>query len=630
MAILPNRRGGFGRQILAGAGCALLLCLLRASAALEPNCAAQGIGAFKGFKVAQPFPAPHEKQTKSLLEGGLATPARGGYVLSEGVTLRVFSESNTVQLVVRSRECFYNSSNHTVHSAGPLQMQTADGKFSIEGKGFYWEQTNSSLFISNQVHTVIMADLFQASVTNRSPTAGPDTGPLSIWSEHFAYDGISGQGVWSQNVRVSGTNLDLTSALLTANVPMKERQVRSLLAQTNVVIDYHGLHGTGGQLTYAPDTGLIRLWDQATWKAEQREGSGDELIIDRSNQVFQVNGHAWLNLTNQSIGETGLLSFSNSPPQNQSKTIPRWVEITCPRYEIRTNSAFFQDQVLLQEHWNGAVRGRMTCGTMKAVFVGTNELDQIIADRKVVITEGDKEVVKRFTGGHAVYTHTNATLELTQNPEWQAGARCGKGELVRLDTQSNELLARGNAWLRLPANELASQFASTNHAVAPGPSKGATNQVADIYCQEYTLGGTQSVFRGGVYATHPEMNWSCEQMIVKTPPGGMTNVFSDGNVVFDLLTGEGKMHGTADKAVYSFGELAGATNGPRAINEVRLIGTPAVLTNFTKHQFFEDTILVWDRERNKLIPAGGHYRMQGWAPALPTNTFQLPNQKRKK
>ena len=240
---------------------------------------------------------------------------RGGALLSNGVTLRTFTETNTLQIVVRAQECFYDSTNRSVNSAGPLQMQTADGKFSIEGVGFYWQQTNSSLFISNKVHTLIQAELFQGPATNQNQAAGgADTGPLTIWSDQFSYNGTNGLGIWREHVRVTGTNLALSSALLTAKVPMEQRRVLSLLAETNVVIDYNGLHGTGARLNYAPDTGLIRLLDHATWTAERREGSGDELIIDHSNQVFQVNGHAWLKLPGQSIGNLDFFPFPTRPP----------------------------------------------------------------------------------------------------------------------------------------------------------------------------------------------------------------------------------------------------------------------------------------------------------------------------
>jgi lipopolysaccharide export system protein LptA len=600
------------------------------SAVFATTLPAQTFGVTKGFKAAEPYGPPYEKQIKSFLESGKALMVPGGAMLSDGVTLHTFTESNTLQLVVKAEHCFYNSTNHAVNSAGPLQMQTADGKFSIEGEGFYWQPTNSSLVISNKVHTLIQADLLQSSPTNRNDgTKEADNGPLSILSDRFNYDGISGHGIWRDNVRVNGTNLALKSAMLTAEVPAGEtnRQVRSLDAEGDVIVDYKNLqgagdalHATGKHFNYAPDTGLVRLSGGATWQADQREGRGEELVIDRTNHIFQVNTNAWLRLPGQSAGEPGFLSSSN-PGKQASPSGQSRIEIACDRYEIRTNEATFRDRVRLEDRQDGAVRGWMTCRHMTATFGNTNDLQTIIADKDVIIEQGDK----RFTGGRAFYTQTNTTLEMTQNPTWRSGARDGKGEVIRLNTQRNEMTVCGKASLRLPATELAGQIPTTNRVATVRPAKAGTNQIAEIFCEQYTLRTNTSVFRGGVYATHPEMNWSCEQLTVELSTTGTTNLVAVGNVGFDFLTTKGKVHGTGDKAVYSFGTLRAFTNGLQLIDEMKLTGAPAVLTS--TNRTVRNPVVIWDRAMDKLTLPGGEYEIQGSGPAISTNTFLLPNTK---
>jgi lipopolysaccharide export system protein LptA len=599
------------------------------------GCPGQNIGSkvtikpIKGFKVAEPFPPPHETQTKFQIQGGKAFPQPGGKtLLSEGVILRTFTETNTPQLVVECQECVYDSAKREVNSSGAIHMRTADGKFRIEGIGFLFEQTNSSLFISNNVHTLIdSASLPRGSNAVTSP-ADPESGPLVIDSSQFEYDGPSGRGEWRNHVQVTGTNLVLTSETLTSELPTKsaaldQRQVRSLLAETNVDVLYHGLHATGGRLTYAPESGLIRLVSQVQWQADQRHGNGDELILDRSNQVFQVNGHAALYLPGQTLGAGGLLSHSNAAEGTSTNSVKRTVQILCDHYEIRTNWAFFAGQVQLNEQVNQTNRGKMTCEkAMTVTFSGTNELQTLTAEKKVVIEEGDKTV----TGGRAFYTHTNTTLEVTDQPRWRDGSRSGKGDLLRLNTQRNEMLVQGTASLTLPANELAGQFSSLTIATnSPARTSTGTNQFAQIFCEQYLLRPEKSVFQGGVYATHPEMNLTCENLAILVPNAGVTNLVAHQNVVFDLMTTKDKVHGTGDQAVYSFGLLTTATNGLRAINELRLTGTPAVLvtTNMTSRN---DTI-IWDRNRDKLLFPGGDYSIQGMGPAIDTNIFMLPKKK---
>ena len=600
---------------------------------------AQTFGAVKGFKVAEPFPSPHEKQTKSLLQGGNAVFVPGGAMLSDGVLLQTFSETNTPQMIVRAEHCFYNSTNHTVNSAGPLHMQTADGRFILEGEGFYWQQTNSSLIVSNNVHTTIEAGLFQPAVTNRTTSSTSATnGPLFIRSEKFSYDGTSGRALWRENVQVSGTNqvggtnLALSSATLTAEVPLDQRQVRSLLAEKQVIADYNGVHATGERFNYDPQTGLLRILQDGTWQIGQRQGGGNELVIDPTNRVLQAKGKAWLKLAGQGVADSGLLGFSNSPAREVATNIQRWVDIECNNYEIRTNIATFHESVRLEEHLDQSVRSRMSCQFMTATFGTSNELQTMVADKKVLIEQTDNQEVKRFTGGHAVYTHTNTTLVMTQNPTWRAGTREGKGDRLQLNTRESELLVSGNASLRLPAGELAGQLSPTNRVGQVRSGSTSTNQVAEIYCREYRLRPESSVFLGGVYVTHPEMNWSCEKLTVQVPAPGLTNLVALGGVAFDLTTQkEGTVHGTSDHADYYFGTFDTMTNGQRAINELHLTGVPASLTNVTKAIGVQDHIIIWDRLTDKAILPGGEYKIQGTGPAVnTTNTLLLPKKKQAK
>src|SRR6266851_322267 len=100
------------------------------------------------------------------------------------------------------------------------------------------------------------------------------------------------------------------------------------------------------------------------------------------------------------------------------------------------------------------MRGKMGCSLMTLTFASSNELQTLCAE-------------------------TNVVLELTEDPTWQAGAKAGKGDLLRVNTQLNEMLVRGNASMRLPADEFASNLtpASPGQKIKP-PSKPGTNQFA--------------------------------------------------------------------------------------------------------------------------------------------------------
>src|SRR5439155_121212 len=260
------------------------------------------------------------------------------------------------ELQVEAPQCVYDSQAHSASSPGRLRVQSGDGKLSIEGEGFLWRQTNSSLFISNQVHTFVQPALLQqaSSETNAQrqqphqiSSASPPTAPLSrfrpqreggvggeaqiinnldIFSDQFSYTADSGLGIYRGHVRASGlrraegppamqagTNqLSLTAGLLTIVVPMAERELRNMVAEENVVMDYEGVQATGQRMRYDAETDLAQISGppQPTWRAGQREGQGDELLIDRTNKIFRATGHARLKMSGQSAGTTGFLAQS--------------------------------------------------------------------------------------------------------------------------------------------------------------------------------------------------------------------------------------------------------------------------------------------------------------------------------
>ena len=90
-------------------------------------------------------------------------------------------------------------------------------------------------------------------------------------------------------------------------------------------------------------------------------------------------------------------------------------------------------------------------------------------------------------------------------------------------------------------------------------------------------------------------------------------------------TQKGKVHGTGDDAVYTFGLLSTVTNGNLSINELRLTGNPAMLSN--SNGTFQNHIVIWDRAKDKLTLPGGDYKIQGSAKTAGTNKFLLPKTK---
>jgi lipopolysaccharide export system protein LptA len=629
--------------------------------ALIPDAArSQKVVEAKGVKIPEYYEPPHERQLKSLLEGAKVQPQANGQNMVSEAKYRTWREDGEPLIIIEAPQCLHDSGQRTVSSAGPLRAQTADGMFSIEGEGFLWLQTNSSLFISNHVHTIVHADLLGARPANPRTNLTPrEAKGLEIFSDQFEGQfavrpdlGTNfGLGIYRGDVGVIGTNVALTAGMVTVQVPMRDLQrpagLQRVTAEQNVILDYEELQARqdvqvkGDRANYATDTGLARITGHPTWRTEQRDGGGEELIVDRTNRLLRALGEAYLNLAGQGLGGVDFLPRRSSAPAGALSATNRSVEIRCDNYDLRselgTNTAIFRRDVRVTERTGDQLRAKLNCGLMRATFAGTNELQRMVAEENVIIEQGDEQ----FTGGGAIYNGAESVLELTDQPAWRAGLREGKGDLLLANTKENEMIVRGHASMRLPAEELgqtAGERVRSPKSKVQSPQsrvqspeleaqRPGTNRFAEIFAEEYRIKPQEIVFRGKVRMDHPRMQCDCEKLTARAVESGekVQRIVAERDVVFDLIQENArkarvndrpqKVHGTGDKAVYSYGITAGATN-----EVVELTGNPAMLQ--TTNCAFQNPIIILDCAHDKVV-APGRYQIQGTATAVGSNAFRL-------
>ena len=107
------------------------------------------------FTSVEYYPAPNQQQMKSRLSGTEAQPLPGGLLAIKQLKLEMFKPDGQPEIIVNAPRCVYNQLDGTASSPGLLEVQTGDGKVRVKGEGFLWRQSDSFLYISNQVHTVI-------------------------------------------------------------------------------------------------------------------------------------------------------------------------------------------------------------------------------------------------------------------------------------------------------------------------------------------------------------------------------------------------------------------------------------------------------------------------------------------
>lgn len=595
------------------------------------------------YKFAQYYGPPNQTRMRSLLEGAKIQPLPDGRDLVTDAKLQTFSLAGEHELAVQAPQCIADRRQGTVSSPGPLRAQLGDGKFALEGEGFLWRQTNSDLLISNRVRTVLQPELFARPSTNGP---APAAQPIEILSRQFAYETNSGLALYRDNVRVTGANLALTSGILRALVPLSQRHVQSITAEENVSVDYAGYHAAGETAVYSAEMDEVRLSGHPTWRAQQREGTSDELLLERTNGVLHADGHATLRMPGPGPGGAAFLASPSPAPANAPPAPERVLEIRSGNYVVQTNQAMFTNQVQVDQRAGAEIEGTMTCGHLAVSGGGTNQLETMTAQRQVVIRQKGRESRPdaEFSAGKAVYRGTNGLLELTEAPTWRAGLRQGRGDRITVSSKPEQMDVRGNASMRWPAAELTRPGALA--VGAPGPSAaaavsaraaevvgaagharaaaGATNPpFVDISSEQYTVTPDGAVFQNHVRIQHPQMDWTCGKAAVQWSEAGKTarHIRAEETVEFQLADAKGQtLHGTGDQADYVYGVANLATN------EVLVLkGNPARLK--AERGTIEDDIITLDRTHTRITTTSGKFVIRIQGQPMNTNAFQLPKSK---
>ena len=134
----------------------------------------------------------------------------------------------------------------------------------------------------------------------------------------------------------------------------------------------------------------------ATWQEGQREGRGEELLIDQTNKILRANGNAFLKMPGQNREQSGWLARQPAPGTNSFIATNQFITIQSAAYELRTNSSVFRQHVLAEERVGEQVLGQISCELMRLNYTGSNELQEIMAEQNVTIQREDQAFTIRL------------------------------------------------------------------------------------------------------------------------------------------------------------------------------------------------------------------------------------------
>lgn len=546
---------------------------------------------------------------KSIVQGAEAEPMSGNRYRIKQLSLKTFRVTGETETAAEAPECLYDSADRLVSSTNHVRLQTGDKRFLIEGDGFLWLQTNANFFISNRVHTIVRKQLLLAKAgTPVEPSAtATNAEEIEILSDYFSYDRKSGLAVYQDNVRGVGTNWTMRCGTLSVKVPEAGESVESLTAEHDVILDREDAHATGEQAVYSVADDVVTLTGHPAWRLDKREGRGDEIVIDRTNNIFRATGHAYLKLPREATGSVGL--FGGMTQTNALAATNQIIEISSDQYQLHTNTAVFRGNVRAAELADTQTQGTLNCGTMTVFMAGTNQVQSVIAQNSVVVEQSDS----RFTGNRAVFTATNSTAEFTGSPRWRIGTREGTGDRLLLNQATEQMLVRGNAYMKLPRRELGAELAATNETPVLAASR--TNQFAEIFSDEYQLQRTGAVFHGNVRVDDPQMRLASESLMMESAEGGKPNrIVAERTVEIDFADASGKKtRATGQRAVYTLAD-----------NVLELRGEPMLKS---EQGSVTGEVIYWHRTNDTVVVK--NYRVRGLGSAV-TNLFVRPKPLKKR
>jgi len=102
------------------------------------------------------YDPPNESQVRVRLSGAQMSSLPGAIYDVKQLKIEEFAISGKLQAVAEAPQCTYAVQDEIATSPGSLLFHSGDGRMSTKGEGFYWQQSDSTLYISNKVHTVIL------------------------------------------------------------------------------------------------------------------------------------------------------------------------------------------------------------------------------------------------------------------------------------------------------------------------------------------------------------------------------------------------------------------------------------------------------------------------------------------
>lgn len=472
-------RGTFGGCLRTRLAFPLLLSAVAALAASAQAPAPNPVPAVTARGFTAPVTDAAGRRT-GLVTGDSAQPDLvAGRVRVTGFQFESYADGPepTVELVIRAADAVFQLNPPSASGAGVLELARPDGRFSVRGEGWSWEERRGVLRITNRVETTLLPS------TNRPAAPGaPAEAPVRVTAGRFEYDLRDGGVRYDADVRaVREASLDLAASSLRTRVARPGEPPQALDAAGPLTLllgpatNQTRLTGDGGRFLAGPAGPELVLTGAVTWANPLLAGRSARLEARPDAGEFTAGGGVDL-----AVAATALARGTNAPATNAPPLAIRAAEVQARPGHIR---------------FLGGVDARraedfaLTAQAGELRLTPTNTFAGLLAVGDVLAEFSEAARTNRVSGGRIEVTPTPAgeRIEVTESPRWSARGLDGAAGRLVLEPACQHVVADGPAELDL--------------ALA-----GATNRPPDkvrVSAAGLEALGTNVVLAGPVTARHP-------------------------------------------------------------------------------------------------------------------------------
>jgi lipopolysaccharide export system protein LptA len=508
---------------------------------------------------------------KSIVRGADAEPTGAGIFKITKPHVDNYKADGALDNTIDASECMFDSrATHDVWSDKDLLMKTTDGRLSLKGVGFRF--SNSHLTVSNKVEAIIRRQVVANAVGAAKPGAPATNDFLRVTADSLEHSAEF--IVFKGGVRVVDPQGEVRCDLLKVKLDEKNAP-QEIEALDNVILLQQETEARGKRALYNPNSGLLKLFENARWRMGDREGESELLILDRTNKTLRAETKVKMTLP------SSLLS-TNAPAQGSTRASTNKLAISADTFDYAPTNTITHGAIAI---FNGNVhavdpQAMLDCELLTIFFDQTNHLARAVADRNVVITRPDGSI----KGVRAVFEKDEITIPST--PTWRLKENSGSAELLVFNPRTREVRALKSVRMEIPVASQTNLLlsASAEKSTNSNPQTTVAN-ILVVTADYFTNKDNIATFSEHVRASEPRGQIDANKIELHfNATNRVERVIADGDVI---LTEE-KTQAIGQRADYDV-----------AAGLIRLTGAPRVFSEDRK--IIAEEFIV-DRQRNRFQP----------------------------